>query len=532
MAEALSLSVDDLRRVHPLWLARRPKWLEIQDVRNCCPSKKAYLPKGSQEFVTDYELRLSMTRWVPEAPSARNRLLGGAFAVRPDLTTLDDSLADWAKKVDRRGRPLLDWLETKLAPLLADFGSCPVLVERPPTPEGAAITTREDQANLGLLEPMVRAFSPLEVRNWETDSTGNLRWVLTAEESWLAPSTPAAQRLPAKVYRLWDAVSWYEWTTIPENPDQGFGADPGWNAHGDPNEYQAGFGEKIHEQRQGEHGLSVVPWVVFVLDEEGDFLGKSLISNSVELDLKRLLLDSDQTWDLWTHAHPVLKLRTKSKVSEVGLGSGALHLSPDKDEPEDAEYLQLSTASFEARQTEIEQVVRDIYRHVGVDPMGVLTGNQKSSEASGVARAWSFETSEGRHTASFRKRLEEGTNGILRHVAQFLGTELEDEVPLKFPERPIDEPAAETVEVSTGADRLLRKSPTARKLLTKRLAFAVLPDLTEDQRKKIEQEIETAPDDDPLEMDFGGPRLAQGNDPNAAPNGAPNERTPASVGAF
>lgn len=532
MPEAINLTVPDLRRVHPLWLSRLDKWREIEDVRNCCPNKKRYVHKGTQEFAEDYELRVKMTRWVPEAPSARDRLLGGVFAALPDLTGLPDEIQKWAAKVDRRRRSFLDWLEVKLGPLLADFGSAPVLLERPPAPEGAKIETRQEQVELGLLEPMVRAYSPLHVRNWETTSTGELEWVLTVEDSTLPPATPAGPRTPSKVYRLWTKTSWHEWVTVPENLDLGF-RDTGWKASGEANEPQPGQGERIHDSRAGDHGLTVVPWVVFILDEESDFLGRSLVANSVELDLKRLLLDSDQTWDLWNHAHPLLKVKTKSQLSQIGLGTGAaIKLSPDKEEPEDAEYLTLPTESFQARQVEIEQVVRDIYRHVGVDPLGVLTGNAKSAEASGVARAWSFETSEGRHVSRFRKRLQEGVNGLLRLAAAYLGSELKDENPVRFPERPIDEPPADTLEIAQGARTVIR-SPTARKLLEKRTTFAVLPDLTDDERRTIEKEIESAPDEDPLAtFDFGGAVNGSGiPDPNAPPppGSQNNGRTPARV---
>ena len=514
-------TVQHLRRVHPRWIAKRERWIDIQAVRCCQVDKKRYLPKGVHEFDRDYQQRLNLTRWVPEAPSARNRLLGSVFSGLPDLTALPDGIQAWAAHVDRRRRTFLDWTQSRLAPILADFGSCPVLIERPPKPQDREPQSLAEQQELGILNPLLRAYSPLEVRNWATDDTGKLLWVLTVEDSW-RQAGPLEARTPSKVYRLYERQTWKEWTTVPDEEGKGFGGEPGWNDNGEPKDYATGPGEKIADTREGEHGLDVVPFVVFVLDEESDFLGQSLISNSVELDLRRLVLGSDQDWDLFTHAHPVLKIKTKSALEDIGLGSGAIKLDPARDEPEDAEYLQLPGEAFAARAEALAQVTRDIYRHVGVDPQGVLTGDQASSEASGVSRAWSFKTSEGRHIGQFRDRLEEGQNQIIVLAAKLLGVELEDERPLTWPSESDDTPLAETLENATSAKAHIR-SPSGRKLLQKRVTFAALPDLTQEQKAKIEGEIESQPDDldEHRSFEFGGPPTdGRPPDPNAR-NGAP-----------
>ena len=140
----------------------------------------------------------------------------------------------------------------------------------------------------------------------------------------------------------------------------------------------------------------------------------------------------------------------------------------------------------------------DSRRQIGADSTA-LYEDEGGTAVSGVSRAISYKTSEGRHVASIRDRVETFENKLLRLVSRFLGVSTtEGQQLVSWPQKAAEETTAETVDVMSELKSLTR-SPTAKREAEKRAITAALgDDLPRDVRDKINQEIDTTDAPDPL----------------------------------
>jgi len=490
-----AVTLRDLMRVHPLWLSRRQDWLVIEALRTKRIDFRRFLPRGPIEDEADYQCRLALTKFVPESTAARTRAVGAVFDSKPDRDQVEKKIREWAKSADRNGRSFAHWLEVRAAPIMFDFGACLTLIDRPRIPPGAPLPeSAADEDAMGLTRPFLVAYTPLCARNWSVDDRGRLEWILFVEDGW-ASDGPMGRRMPARHYRLFDQEKWHVWSTRPVDADAKALQQTDWSPDGEPDDRSLKSEVLIPgSDAEGQHGSpGTVPVAVLMAEPDVDVVGRSLIEASVELDLRRMQLESDQTWDLWLHAHPLLYLKSRSEPSEIGLGTSKfVHLNPE--DQEEIGYVVPGSESFQARERAIAETKTDTYRHTGVDPLGVLMATP--SEASGVSRAWSYKTSEGRHVTRLRDRMEEGENRIYQIVAQFLGVPMAEPNPASWPDEYDAETRAESLTNAETARGLLKLSPTATRLLLKRTATRALGDLTLEQRQQIEAEIDAVPDDE------------------------------------
>ena len=509
MAAVLQLDqttkLHDLQRVHPDWLSRMPHWEEIKEIRENRVDLKKHVPQGVTEPDLWYSKRLQLTRFVSEAPAARSRAMGALFSATPDRSAVPDGLKRWSEKVDLSGQSLDAWLEVDAVPLMADYGIGWALCDRAAVPEDEnAPRNRAEQlqrqAERGdRSRPFLVAYEPLQVRNWQVNQLGELLWVLILEEEWADPAEDPneasfGKRRPVRTYRIFDQMNWYVFRTVPKKDSSDEFDSVPWNAGGDVDQTEET--ERIISFQTSTHGSpGMVPIARFVAEPDGKVLGQSLIDRAVELDFRRLNLESDQAWNVHMHAHPQAVLKSIKSPTELAIGANNfVHLNPGgQGQPEESyDYANLSSDSFDIRQDEIQRALVDTYRHTGTDPLGVITttaDSARAGEASGVARAWSFRTSEGRHIGRTRDRVEDGENQVWRIVGAFLGETVPDN-PSNWPHDVDTETGAEALENHSLARTALRGSPTAVAISAKKTARAYLGDLSPEQEAAIDKEID------------------------------------------
>jgi hypothetical protein len=489
-----TISLVDLMRVHPTWLRHRDEWIQIRDVTTGALGDKRrlerYLPRAKRESDSEYAARVAMTEFVPECLVVRERIIGALYSVKP-TRELDEQLTDWTAHVDHRRQSLDHFLETQVMPPALDFGAAHVLVDRL-SDGGAPPADRAEQERRKLLWPFLAAYSPLEVRQWEIGEEGALLWALIVEEGWhVTPET--GQRRPMRTYRRFDRTGWAKWVVVAAANDGALPTEH-WSASGEQSddEIRRGGTSKwvMTGPTFGAHGSpGVVPLVSFIPSRIEELVGRSIVGPAARLDLKLARLDSDRTWDLYVHAHPYLVAKTDRQLAEIGVGSNEfMKLRPDtQTEKEDAKYLDLPTESFAARERAIADTRTDIYRHLGIDPLGVVTS--APSEASGVARAWSFSTSEARHLGRLGDRVEDCEMRLLEIVASYAQIEPPKRGAVKWPET--FETAAPTQLIEDAiAFRQACRSDTAQRLVEKRLALHIVGEVSSEVSKQIETEID------------------------------------------
>ncbi len=487
------LSIVDLMRVHPTWLRYRDEWLQIRDVTTGALGDKrrlrAYLPRAKREHDSEYDARVAMTEVVPECLVVRERIIGALFSVKP-TRELGPDLSTWTASVDRHRQSLDHFLETSVMPPALDYGAAHVLIDRM-SDGGAAPVDRADQQRRGLLWPFLAAYTPLEVRQWRVADDGSLDWVLIVEEGWrVQPETGARQQM--RTYRRFDRRGWAKWEVVAKAD----GALPTerWSPDGEPlgDELRTGANATwiLTGPEFGEHGSpGTVPLVSVIPSLIEELVGRSIVAPAARLDLRLARLESDRSWDLYVHAHPYLMVQTDRKLAEVGVGANeVLKLNPDTSaSKEDARYLDLPAESFQARERAIDATRGDIYRHLGIDPLGVV--GEAPAEASGVARAWSFSTSEARHLGRLGDRLEDSEKRVLSIVAQYAQVEPPGDGAIKWPET--FETAAPTQQIEDAiAFRQACRSDTAQRLVEKRLARHLVGEVPAETAKQIDDEID------------------------------------------
>lgn len=486
-----TFSLAMLKRVHPQWMKNRDKWCLLRDVTSgeLDANQAKYVPRAQFEDESLYQARLKLTKFAAECVPARNRLVGALLsqrATRDGITSA--TLRDWIdQNVDRSGLGLDSFIEAVALPMAFDFGAAHVLVDRlndgGPPPESLA-----DQKSRGMFLPYLCAFTPLEVRNWSVGVDGKLDFALIVEECYEA-MTPGGARVPTRYYRWFDRTGWAVVRTVtPEGkPFLEDGWDPAsgeWIDRGD-----ATRTERIDKTTSGEHGSpGTVPLVSLIPEPICDLVGRSITEPAALLDLQTLILTSDLNWDLYIHAHPTLVVKTTRDLKEVGVGSNQfIKLNPS--DGEDAGYATLNSESFQARERAIERSRQGIYKHLGIDPLGVT--EDAPAQASGVARAWSFETTEGRQLGRIADRVEEWEFRLESVVAKFIGEEPPKKGSVRWPDTFESASAVTLTEQSIALPNALQ-SRTADKAFQKRLARALLGDQRRETFDTIDHEIDAA----------------------------------------
>lgn len=487
------LQLVDLMRVHPTWLAFREEWLRIRDVTSGAFGNKqrlsAYIPRAEREFDNEYATRLAMTEVVPECMVVRDRIIGALFSVKP-TRDLPEALAEWSASVDGRGQSIDHFLESEVLPPALDYGAAHILVDRK-SDGGRPAADRAEQEARGLLWPRLAVYAPLEVRQWRFGEDGALDWVMIVEEGWRADEV-TGKRSPVRTYRRFDRQGWAKWEVAPVKAGEALPVEA-WTADGettadDAKQSSASRTVIVTGPEFGAHGSpGFVPLVSLIPSRIEELIGRSTVGPVVRLDLRLARLESDRSWDLYVHAHPYLKLLTARELSLVGVGStSALKLDPERQE--DAAYLELPAESFQARERAIADTRVDIYRHVGIDPLGIVTDSGPSG-ASGVARAWSFSVSEARHLGRMADRVESAEGQLYPIVAMYAAQEAPKQGAVKWPET--FETAAPTQLIEDAiAFRQACRSETAQRIVEKRLARQMVGEQEAGTDEQIDAEIE------------------------------------------
>ena len=489
------LSLSDLKRVHPLWLSQRDRWIEIRDVTtNALKDKRvmaSYLPKGQREFDGDYSARLAMTRFTPECTVARSRIVGALYG-QQIARNVEGELAEWIGNADGLGHGLDDIGETRIVPTALDLGAAHILVDFP-SDGGPQPTTRAEEIERGIGHPRLCVYTPLEARNWNVGADGSLDWVLIVEEGTNADDA-GKRRVPERTYRWFDRIGFAVWRVRtkdckPFQPDR-------WDADGNPLNSPTDREEYlvappltgVHASAGQKGGRARVPMVSFIPDGLNELIGRPMVENAVQLDLRRLALESDMAWDLFNHAHPTAVLKSADAKSEIGIGTtNVIKLKPDKGE--DFYYARIEAESFGARERAIERANIDVHRHMGMDPLGQVGGNAEA--ASGVARAYSFTTSEARHIGRLASRMEDVERELLTIVATWIGAPPVKADAVRWPDT-FDATALDKLTEVAISFPYAVASPTATRMLQKRLARRHLGEVGVEEQRQIDAEIDAA----------------------------------------
>lgn len=374
-----------LTRTHPVYDAMMGEWDRYTDVTTAMCDKTKYLNRTIHEDPALYEFRMAISDFIPECPLAIRSIETTISNQAPRRDIPNDQaklLEPFLGNADLMGNHLNNVNLDVLASLLT-FGTLRVVISnfRP-----VNVQTRADEIEKGV-QPYIAVYSPLDVLNWEMDRTGLLNWVLI-RESYTTQDDILGSREKHERFIFYDRKTWKTW-------EFAIGGEQGSAI------------QLLGTPTVGEHNLGMVPMITEPLRGRGTrrMAGESFLKLSSRLDIRKFRYESDWNYDLYLHSHPTLVVKAIQELALTGIGSNAV-LKLDPKANEDAKYLETPSAAFEALQKAIEEVRHGIYRQAGTDPLGVLEPGQNAFQASGIARAWSFTTTENRVLASIAEVME------------------------------------------------------------------------------------------------------------------------------
>jgi hypothetical protein len=478
-----------LNRKHPVYELWAPWWEKFRDVAGEEEAKKeTYLPKNKLEPDKEYSFRVEMSEFIPETPRSILRVTGALYKEKPKRELKSKPLEDFTADVDLEGTDINGFMENRAITQLLTYGTTRILVNVRTPPEAidpqtgrVVALSRAQEITLGL-RPYLIPYSPLSVIDWDTDELNRLNMVRIMEitERKQDPGDALSDRLKITKFIHYDRQKSVSWEFAGDKEGQ----------------------QELISVTTREHDLGVVPMVVAYWPTKlKPMVGSCYIRYMAKADLQKFRAESDQAYDTYLHAHPLFKIHTQDELAEVGIGSSTyLKLRPGTagQEREDASYVTAPNSAFEALRQVIKDKLETIQRHANTDPLGVVEPGSKIFQASGVARAWSFGTSEARvlseladTAAQIEKRLFDVvlrymTPGELKEESLFEGE-------VQYPEE-FDLSSTHTLLEETKEIAQMVNSETLLRILHKRIAASKIGDASPQMLKKVQKEI----DDNPL----------------------------------
>jgi hypothetical protein len=373
---------ETLDSKHPLYRKWSDTWAVYRDViGDDEPEKTDYLQRNKLEPTDQFDFRVKISEFIPESPRAIARLVGALYKEKPKRELKDEGLDTFAEDVDLEGQNINSFMERVIAQLLG-YGTLRILLNVRGQQDSLLPVddmSRADEMALGV-RPYAIAYSPLNVIDWDMDDYNKLTMIRIKEEKIrkVNPGDPESETKKIIRFIHYDRqrAAWWEF------------------------ESNKGKYAQIGGAHASVHGLGFVPMIVaYWPNKIKPMIGSGYIRWMSKADVQKFRCESDQIYDAYLHAHPTLKIHTQDELGEVGVGSGSylkLHPGGSGQNKEDATYVEAPTSAFDALKDLISQKLETIQRHANTDPLGVLEPGTRIFQASGVARAWSFGTSEAR----------------------------------------------------------------------------------------------------------------------------------------
>ena len=481
-----------LNTKHPDYVAWEAHWQLVADMLgdNPDPDKRNYLPKSEAENESLYRFRLSLSEIIPECPLTVQKILGALYKQKPtrDIKT-DKTLKTLMADADGKGTSWDDYMR-RVAKNAIGYGAYRLLVNTSNLPTESStdtdpvqdLTLAEERAKN--IRPFVVNYSPLSVIDWDTDFFGKLSFVRIKEVRYASVRTNETRK-HAKITRFieYDAETsrWWEFRDIDGRIE--LNSTPG----------------------ESTHGLGIVPMIMDAFPEPvSPLIGSGLLRNAVKADRRKIRAESDLHYDMYIHAHPMIKARVQDDMASIGIGTNTfLKLNPSLNE--DISYVDLPITAAEWHLRVIDMNQHAIQRHAGTDPMGVYQPGTATFQASGESKAWSYETSEARVLTTIADKMESIERSALRLALMYVSKDKVDpedfETMITYPDE-FDMGAVSALLSNIERSSPLMNSKTLMHVLLKRLAAQLAGEIPLEKMKQIIKEIESSPMPGTL-MDIG-----------------------------
>jgi hypothetical protein len=182
--------VSLLNQQHPEYVVRQDAWTDLALLYEGGAELKAHaerlLKKRPREDEEVYAARLDQLTYQNILGTGLGWYSAAMFEVPPEILfdgKHDDDFYDrFLENCDGAGTSYVDFWKKAFQHMLT-FSCVWVLTDLKALEHGDPVpVTLEDERRLGLLDPHLAAYTPLNVINWRTDERGELRWVVVRTE--------------------------------------------------------------------------------------------------------------------------------------------------------------------------------------------------------------------------------------------------------------------------------------------------------------------------------------------------------------
>lgn len=517
---------EALSQKHPDYMAWEARWRTYRDcVDDAEFHKEDYLFRNEREHPEQHAFRVQISEFLPDTPSYVERIVGALYNEKPkrDLKAHPD-LVKFADAVTLARNSSLSSMDAYMAETiktLVTYGSTRELIttKSVPNPVTPGAPTRAEEIAVGA-RPYAVHYTPLSVIDWDEDDACELLMVRIKENYCHKAdvSDPLSPHVKYCKFIQYDRDVAHWWVFAEDYEKEG--------------QY------KLVEEDEAVHGMGVVPMVVrYWPGPIKTMIGRSFLRYMARAELSKFRNDSDMDYDSYMHAHPAMCVETNAKLaSDVIIGGGRnikLRLKDTTQEGEKVYYLEYPTAQLDAVKRVIEDKEKKVRRYAAVDPSAALDDTQPTAATSGVARAWSFGTSEERVLSSLADAAADIEAAIFDLVLRAMGgtapadgSELfrgEVQYPEEFEVASSDELLDKAEKIGANIN-----SPTLIRYVHKRIARKEAGDAGQKLLAKIDAEIdkneilaEAARENMQDIMEFPGQSPAPADDEDVAPAAAP-----------
>ena len=339
------------------------------------------------------------------------------------------------------------------------------LIDKP----GEKADTKKDEIEQKLYPYIVR-LSPRDVLDWGLDKFGRLLWVKVREGSGDADDFKAETK-EVERYRVW-----YK---------------DGWELY----EIQKGENDKKAVLKdEGEHPVGEVPIVQVVHFSEQPMTGGSLLNDIayVNRGVYNWCSLLDEILYRQTFSQLVMPEDPKSPISDKALGTArGLGFPPEARHA--PQFISPDASQAFVLMDQIERAIEEIYR------LATLSGGSGvEKDASGVSKAYDF-TITNNTLSSKATNMEDAETKALRIWAKWQNIE-DPGIAISYPDEfdviALSEEITNLIEIQT-----LKISKKFESVMKRKIVDRMAPRLSEDDKKQIEQEIDSASTETPSRFD-------------------------------
>lgn len=424
---------------------------------NGAEANDSYLDKYPREDAEKFKLRRDVAHYVNYVRKITDIKLS-YLSRKPPERELPDAIKAWAEDVNGSGRSFAS--QRDLIRLRAAIcGWCPVLVD---APRAADLKTKA-QADALNIKPRTIPLYPSNLLAYTCDENGEFEWAKLRMDYMAQPTWDAPPEHQIKI-QIWERTRVVVITLVERDSKMVLVAPP----------------EEIP------HAFGRVPLVIFRHQPAGDDDVKGIpMSGDVAIENRRLFnLHSELDEHLRGQVFAFLQIPTKNPASIGDLKFGVYNALPlPMDSARDYAYIAPPASVAATYESRIEATEKAIYHLGRVEYARATTGQA----VSGLSRRYEFEATN-RAIADFAMNEARGEEQVYEMVAPVLGVKA-DPGSIRVTAQQRFDVEDMQAEIQQALDaQTLGLGQTAEQRIRMRIVHLLLPNLTNEDLEKIEQE--------------------------------------------